>query len=419
MKRLLKWILFLGVVILLLGVVGGKAREYYEQKNKTSFKTTGVKRGDIRWEVRTTGTVEPVLRMQIGSFVSGPIQELYVDFNERVEKGQILAKVDPRIYKAAVARDEAGFATARAEVERVRANLQQAINDERRARRLQEYNEDYIAQTEMDQFRFARMSLEAQLSVAIQSVKQAEARLQDSRANLFYTDIVAPEDGVIIDRKIDPGQTLAAQFQTPELFVLAPHMDERMWVHAVVVETEVGHVIRAQKDNRPVEFTVDAYPDELFVGHIHQVRQNATTEQNVVTYPVIVESPNPDGKLLPGMTATISFEIERKEDILLVPSPAIYFLPDIKHVREADKHLLEGDDDDDDEDLTVQKSAEELVAANQKRRRRHVWVEEGEGKLRAIEIMFGLTDGKNYELVEGELTEGMRLVKGVEDKKDR
>ncbi len=223
-------------------------------------------------------------------------------------------------------------------------------------------------------------------------------------------------DGVIIDRKIDQGQTLAAQFQTPELFVLAPDMDQRMWVHASVVEAEVGHILRAQQEGRPVTFYVDAYKDQLFEGKIHQVRQNSTSEQNVVTYPVIVETPNPGSKLMPGMTANLSFEIETRMDVLLIPGQAIRFLPDAAHVRKEDKKILEGSEEEADDELIQDLSAASRVDANRKRRLRHVWVKDGE-KLKAVQIEFGLDDGRWYELVEGELKEGMELVTGTESKR--
>ena len=258
----------------------------------------------------------------------------------------MLAKVDPRLYKAAVLRDRAALATTKAEVKRVVANLQQAKNDERRAKELYEINADYISDSEMDQYRFAREALEAQVTVAEESIKQADARLTDSATNLEYTDIIAPASGIIIERKIDPGQTLASQFQTPELFVLAPDMDKRMWIHASVVEADIGHVLKAKEEKRPVEFFVDAYENELFTGIIHQVRQNPIEDQTVITYPVIVECANPDMKLLPGMTANLSFEIERKEDVLRIPGAAIRYLPDPEHVREEDKEILEGKEDD-------------------------------------------------------------------------
>ncbi len=383
MKRLIKWTLILAVLGagIALGVPGMRA--HWKTRNAPKFRTAKVTSGAIVWDVRTSGTIEPVLKISIGTFVSGPIIEVNVDFNDAVNKGDLLAKVDPRIYKAAYARDEAALATTKAEVLRVEANLQLAKNDERRAKELNEISSDYIAASEMDQFRFARQALEAQLMVAQENVKQAAARLFDSKTSLDYTDIVAPRSGIVIDKKIDTGQTLAAQFQTPELFVLAPDMDKRMWIHARVVEADVGHILRAMDEHRPVQFYVDAYEGELFEGRTIQVRRNPVENQTVVTYPVIVETPNPDMKLLPGMTANLSFEIEKKSDIVQIPGAAIRFLPDVKYVRETDKAILEGVSNESEEEgaSAAPPSAADTVDANRKRRQRHVWVKEGD-KLR-------------------------------------
>ena len=415
MKRIL--LLIFVVLLVVAGVFAGpKAKQHFEKRNKPKYTTVKVSRGDIIDEVLATGTIDPVLKVDIGSFVSGPIVEIKVDFNEKVTEGQLLARVDPRRFRIAKLRDEATLNTARARVLQTRTELQRAINDERRAMRLRDINEDYLADTEMDQFKFARQSLEAQLVVAEENVKQAEAQLSDSKLNLIYTDILAPMAGTIIDRKIDEGQTLAAQFQTPSLFTLAPDMEKRMWVLANVVEADIGRVIKAKTEDRPVYFTVDAYEDELFVGKIFQIRRNPLAEQSVVTYPVVVETPNPGEKLLPGMTADLSFEIERREDVLRIPAEAIRFLPEkTEHVREEDKHLIEGDDDEDDEidEDEPNSSAVDRVEAIRERRKRHVWVQEGE-KLKAIEIEFGDSSGGYYELVEGELSEGQELVVDIE-----
>lgn len=411
MKRFI-WLI---IVLLLVaaGVFGGtKLRAYWKKRTEPKFKFAKVTRGDIVFEVLATGTVDPILKVEIGSFVSGPIVELHVDFNQQVNEGDLLAKVDPRRYKAAAMRDAAALQTARCRVLQIQTDLQRAMNDEQRAERLREINEDYVSDTEMDQFKFARQGLEAELLVAEQSVKQAEAQLNDSELNLGYTDILAPTSGTIIDRLIDPGQTLAAQFQTPQLFILAPDMEERMWVLASVVEADIGYVIRAKEEKRPVYFTVDAYENELFEGVIHQVRKNPTTEQNVVTYPVVVETPNPDLKLLPGMTANLSFEIERRENVMRIPAAAIRFVPDVKYVDKEDKKLIEGEEQAEEED-NVSTSARDRVEASRKRRRRHVWVKEGE-KLRSVPIEFGIFAGGHYELVSGDLEEGQELVTDVE-----
>ena len=173
-------------------------------------------------------------------------------------------------------------------------------------------NKRYISETEMDKYRFSRQMLEAQLLVAQASVQQAEGNMGTSKMYLEYTKIISPVDGVVIDRKIDAGQTLAAQFQTPEMFVVAPGMEKRMYVYASVDEADIGLIRDAQKNEHEVTFTVDAYPDDLFTGKIFQVRVNPTTTQNVVTYTVVVVAPNPERKLLPGMTANLSFQIEKR-----------------------------------------------------------------------------------------------------------
>ncbi|MGV2335778.1 MAG UNVERIFIED_CONTAM: biotin/lipoyl-binding protein [Planctomycetaceae bacterium] len=227
MKRLLKYL----VSLMLLGVAiyfgGGWVQRWMAERNKPRFRTAKLEMGDLRLSVNASGEVNPVLRVKVGSFVSGPIQKLYVDFNTEVTTGQLLAEIDPRIYAAAVARDEAALTTRRADVDRVKAELQRAVNDENRSLALKKENPDFISQAELDQFRFARLALEAQLQVAEAGVNQALANLENSRANVGYTRITAPVDGVVIDRLIDPGQTLAAQFQTPEMFVIAPQMRKK------------------------------------------------------------------------------------------------------------------------------------------------------------------------------------------------
>ncbi|MFM8396220.1 MAG: efflux RND transporter periplasmic adaptor subunit, partial [Pirellula sp.] len=187
---------------------------------------------------------------------------------------------------------------------------------------------------------------EAELQVAQTNVEQSQAQLDNSEANLAYTEILAPCDGIIIDKKIDVGQTLAAQFQTPEMFVVAPEMDQRMHIYASVDEADIGWIRKAQETGQLVRFTVDAYPDELFdKGKIVQVRLSSKEEQNVITYPVIVETPNTDLKLLPGMTANLSFQINRKVGVLKVPNPALRFYPAREKVHPEDRVILDGFED--------------------------------------------------------------------------
>ena len=414
-------VLKLLLVLLVLGATGAAgyqpAVEYWKERNRPKWKTADVAEGKIISVVNSTGTVKPVLSVQVGAVVSGPIEELYVDFNQEVRKGELMAKIDPRLFDANVKRDQAVLKTRLAEIERVKAVLQQAKNDELRAIKLREENEDFISDAEMDQFKFSRMSFEAQLLVAEASVSQAEASLENSEANLGYTKILSPVDGIVIDRKIDPGQALAAQFQTPELFVVAPDMRKKMHIFASVDEADIGLIRAAQQKGEPVRFTVDAYPDDLFDGVIEEIRFSSTETQNVVTYPVVVAAENADLKLLPGMTASISFQVDHREEAVKIPNSALRFYPPAKHVRKEDRELLEGKDwEKDDEDADVEMSAEQKAEARRKRNRRHVWIVDGE-HLRAVEVETGITDSKFSELVEGELEPGQKIVTGLETKK--
>ncbi|MHC4176592.1 MAG: efflux RND transporter periplasmic adaptor subunit, partial [Planctomycetota bacterium] len=228
-------------------------------------------------------------------------------------------------------------------------------------------------------------------------------------------------DGIVIDRKIDEGQTLAAQFQTPELFVVAPNMREKMHVIALVDEADIGMVLKAEREDRPVDFTVSAYPDDLFQGKVFQVRMNPTSVQNVVTYPVVVEVPNAELKLLPGMTANLSFETGKHEDVLKIPNAAIRFYPKPEQVRPKDRKLLEGAYEKDSEEeeggaTEEQLSAAQRAAARKERSRRHVWTVEG-NYLKAVEITTDLMDAKWTEMVSGDLKKGQKLVTGVESRK--
>ena len=402
---------------------------YLKVRSRPNWREAAVTQGEIVAVVNATGTVQPVLRVQVGSFVSGPIEKLgedtekpgsIVDFNSKVKKGQLLAKIDPRIYDANKKRDDATLATRKAEVDRTNALLQQAINDEKRSEALRAENKDYISDTEMDQFKYNRISLEAQLEVAKAAVQQAEANLEQSVANLGYTAITSPVDGIIIDRKIDPGQTLVAQFQTPELFIVAPDLEKKVRVFASVDEADIGMIREAQLRKQRVQFTVDAYPDDLFEGEIFQIRMNPTSVQNVVTYPVVVETANLELKLLPGMTANLSFRIDHRDKVLKIPNAALRFYPKTEQVRPEDRQLLEGvpaqeetSSGSDTAQEAEKTSAQQRADSKRKRNRRHVWVREDDYLLRAVEVVSGLSDNKSTELVSGPLEEGQMLVTGI------
>jgi HlyD family secretion protein len=414
MKRFIKWSLVLGVLGFIGWIAYGPLWARWSARGRLNYKEAEAIRGKIVAVVNATGTIKPVRSVTVGTFVSGPIKSILVDFNAEVKEHALLATIDQRIYQAAVARDKATLATQKANVDQTQAKLQQAINDEQRAKALHAQKKGFISDSEMDQFKFNRLSLEAQLAVADATVLQAEANLDTSVANLEYTEIRSPENGVVIDRKIDPGQTVAASFQTPDLFIIAPDMRKEIYVYASVDESDIGLVSEAQRAGLPVRFTVDAYPDDLFEGKIFQIRMNSTTSQNVVTYPVIVSAPNPDLKLRPGMTANISFQVGLRMNTLRIPNAALRFFPQPEQVRPEDRKLLEGtiQYQEVDEQAVAARSAEEKAESRRLRNRRHVWARDGD-QLRAIEVITGLSDSKNTEVVSGELRATQLLVTGL------
>src|SRR5580700_6001336 len=423
MLVIMRTVVKLLILLLVLGAIGAAAyrpaAEYWAQRNRILWRTVQVGHGDILAVVNSTGTVKPKLQVTIGSFVSGPIQELYCEFNQEVKKGDLLARVDPLICKAAVAHDRATLAIQESDIFRVQAQLQQAIEDEKRAVALRTRGGSYISQADFDKFKYARMTLEAQLKVAQATVEQARALLETSLANLNYTEIRSPVDGIVINRKIEPGQTLAAQFQTPELFIVAPDIRKEIHVHASVDEADIGLIKDAQKKKYPVTFTVDAYPDKMFKGTILEIRLSSTTTQNVVTYPVVVSTSNPDLELLPGMTASLSFQVNERNNVIKVPSAALRFYPVANQVRPVDAPILEGKeetkvDEDGNEGVSLQSlSISERARLRKERSRHHVWVTDGD-LLRAIEVKTGLTDGQYTEVASGAVKSADVLVIGFQ-----
>lgn len=413
MKRLLFWL----ILLTLLGGTGTwgyqRLRDKWRIAPAARYRTMKVTRGDVTLVVTSTGTVQPVQSVQIGSFVSGPIQRVCVDFNTRVKAGDLMAEVDPRVYKANVAREEAGLAHCRAEVERVHAMLEQSIRNEQRVLKLRAKKSTFISESEVDQATADRKAWDAQLKLAEAAVNQSQASLASARTNLEFTVIRAPVDGIVIDRKVDPGQTLASQFQTPVMFVVAPDLEKKIYVNASVDEADIGSIRDAEQRKQPVQFTVDAYPNDVFEGSIYQVRLNPTTVQNVVTYTVVVQSPNKELKLLPGMTANLAFQIQKRPAALRIPNAALRFVPKADEVRPDDRKLL--DSDPADESTTAAKSKAAIVAARiaaaveQTNRKKRLWILDGE-LLKAVEVLTGISDNTHTEMLSGSLREGQELV---------
>lgn len=437
MKSVIRILIIAGVLLAGSYFAVRRGQLWLAARNQTQFRTAEIQTGDLRISVNATGEVNPVDRMRVGSFVSGPIDALYVDFNSEVTEGQLLAEIDPRIYNASVARDEAALKTRLAEVDRVKAELQRAINDEGRATKLREEDAEFISQAEIDQYKFSRVALEAQLQVAEAGVSQAEATLENSRANVGYTRITSPVNGIVIERLIDPGQTLAAQFQTPEMFVIAPRMREEMHITASVDEADIGLIRSVQNSGQPIYFTVDAYPEEVFEdASIVQIRISPTVSQNVVTYPVIVATPNPDLKLLPGMTASLTFQVVELKGVRKIPNEALRFNPEKAQVREADRKFLELSLQDEADEESARSAltppVDEVARAASNAAERVVWVRETaeeaiadgrqvpehmtdgfSGMLRAVEIVVGESDYRFTQILSGALDAGDEVVTGI------
>jgi HlyD family secretion protein len=271
------------------------------------YRTEKVDRGTITMTVTATGTLSAVTTVQIGSQVSGVIAALHADFNSRVTKGQLLAELDPTPFQQTVEQRQADVTKSKIEAANSR------ISFERQARLVKA---GLAPQADLDAARAAYESANAQ-------VQQSTASLNQSLTNLKYTKIVSPIDGIVVDREYDIGQTVAASFSAPTLFSIAQDMT-KMQVQADVDQSDIGRIAVGQT----ARFTVDSYPDQEFRGRISQIRLNATVSQNVVTYPVIIEVPNPDEKLRPKMTANVTIDVASVPDVLRIPNSALRFKPE-------------------------------------------------------------------------------------------
>lgn len=310
------------IIIISLAVLAGiLVLVALTRKSKTkaltlSYETVVVKRGDLKNTVTATGTLSAIITVNVGTQVSGVIKRLHADFNSRVKKGQLLAEMDKTPLLATLSETEAALENAKAQLLFQEANYN-------RIKPL--YDKNLVAQTDYDQALY-------NYNMAKASLKSAQSQYERARINLSYATIYSPIDGVVLNRAVSEGQTVAAGFNTPTLFTIANDLTQ-MQVEANVDEADIGQV---RKDDR-VTFTVDAFPDLQFTGKVTEVRLQPVTTNNVVTYTVIIKAPNPDLKLMPGMTASITIITNEVQNALLIPSKALQFtpskLPDMKSGR--------------------------------------------------------------------------------------
>ena len=325
-----KWLAIAGVVIVAAIVAGAWSRS----GNGVQYLTAKVQRGEIRDVVEATGTVNAVVNVQVGSQVSGTIAKLNVDFNSKVKRGDIVAVIDPALFQGAVQQAkadleaaQANVAVSEANVDKARATLVQTKADYERNVSL--VKQKLAAQQALDLARAANENAAASVTSALAAVTEAKAQVRQKEAavgvaqtNLDYCEIRSPIDGVVVNRSVDIGQTVAASFQAPTIFTIAQDLT-KMLLYAKTDESDVGRI----EVGREVTFKVDAFPQEAFHGRVSQMRMNATTVQNVVTYDTIVTFDNPDLKLFPGMTAYVTIPVATVENVVKVPNTALRFEP--------------------------------------------------------------------------------------------
>ena len=374
MKRRAAWIA--GIVVAAGAVaaltLGGARRN----PGAAKYETVKVERGRIVARVTASGTLSALVTVQVGTQVSGRIQDLYVDFNSPVRKGQVLAKIDPQFFKAAVEQARANLAAAEGNLAKAKAQAADAHRQYVRAKSLVEQGQ-LIAQSDLDTADANAQAADAQVQAMEGQVAQARATLYQADVNLGYTTISSTIDGTVISRNVDVGQTVAASLQAPTLFTIAQDL-KKMQVDTNVSEADVGKLSPGMRTN----FNVDAFPGESFKGVIRQIRNAPQSVQNVVTYDAVIDVDNPDLRLRPGMTANVTFTYAEKDDALKFPNAALRFRPPAEIAARAPRP---------------------------ERDRRLIWVLR-DGAPTPVAIKTGLSDGSVTEIAEGDLREGEALV---------
>jgi HlyD family secretion protein len=379
----ISWIVALLILAgVIVGVVG-YARS--RRPPDTKFETQPVTRGRLVARVTASGTLSALVTVQVGSQVSGRVQELHADFNTRVTKGQVIARIDPQLFDAAVEQGRANLVAAEGNLAKSKA---QAVDAARQAQRLKGLAEGkLVAQAEADTAQATADAAQAQVAASVGAVAQARATLHQAEVNLAYTTIKSPIDGVVISRNVDVGQTVAASLQAPTLFTIAEDLG-KMQVDTTVAEADVGKL----KAGMPATFSVDAYPAERFKGTVRQIRNAPQTVQNVVTYDAVIDVDNRDLKLKPGMTANVTFVYAERDDALRVPNAALRFRPPPELAGKPDGGAPRGPRGRD--EPTDQRS---------------VYVLRGSEPVKVM-LKVGVTDGTNTEVVSGEVKEGDPLI---------
>ena len=425
-----KIIIGAAILVIIAGVVLVLSLFSRNKNDISKYEKKAIDKGDIEALVITTGSLNPVTTVDVGSQVSGKIDKLYVDFNSRVKKGQVIAELDQSQFLTRVKQNEANYQSAKASLKKTKVTLDNTKKKYDRAMNL--FEKDLISFEEKEAIETQYYSAMADIQSSEARLEQAESQLDSSKVDLTYTIIKSPIDGVVINRRVNIGQTVAASFQAPVLFQIANDLS-KMQVECSVDEADIGKVKEGQK----VRFTVDAFPDENFTGKVSQVRYAPEIVQNVVTYTTIVEVDNPEMKLRPGMTATASVVTGEAKNVLRVSNSALRFNPSLspEEMRELMESMRqemierrggssrpEGTSPGGDAHRqAAQRPGSGQHASGmrgfsmqgaQVRQFARVWIEDESGKLKMVFVRTGVTDNSYTEIVSGSLKEGQLVITG-------
>jgi len=430
----------IGVVVVAVaaGVILGWSILRNDKNGLPKYRTEKLAKGDIEAVVTTSGTVNPITKVEVGSQVSGKIARLYVDYNSQVKEGQVLAELDLLPFETKVKQNEANYLSAKASLEKAKVTLANLEKQYQRALSLFEKN--LISFEEKDSAEANYLGAKTDLQSAEARLEQAASQLEQSRLDLSYAIIRSPIDGVVISRNMNAGQTVQASFQAPKIFEIANDLS-KMQVECDVDEADVGKV----KEGQRVRFTVDAFPETTFNGAVKQVRYSPTVTQNVVTYTTIVDAENPELKLRPGMTATVQIITGEAKGVLRVPNAALRFTPTLpaeeiaRLMKEAGERMFakraaEGGPGStpeaagsqaDQGSHRTQSGGQAMMfsqgagmssgaggTGGQRRKPTTVWYLDENGKLAVTFIRAGVTDNSYTEVLRGELKEGQEVILG-------
>ncbi len=396
----LAWLLALALVV--FAVLGIWRYSASRTASPIEYRTAPAEKRRIVGSVTASGTLSAKVTVQVGSQVSGRVQELHVDFNSPVKKGQLIARIDPLLFQAAVAQASANYQSARAGVTRAEAQGMDAERQFARIRAL--FAESLVTRTELETSETNALVARAQIAVAKAAFEQAQASLNQANVNLSYTRILSPIDGIVISRNVDVGQTVAASLSAPVLFTIAEDL-RSMQLDTNVAEGDIGRLEVGMRAN----FSVDAFPGQRFRGTVSMIRNAPQTLQNVVTYDAVIAVDNPEGKLRPGMTANVTIFYAQKEDALAVPAAALRFRPPSEAALPSSARARRDRPDGGDGPPSPRGLSDT----------RRVWVlpqpsgakdARSPPELRPVDVKAGLSDGNFAEILEGQLHEGDAVV---------